>query len=237
MKKLLLASVALLALTATASADIALRLCQDGCGTLQSDFFGAPGQTQFSAINQPFGVFNIANITGSTVGSLVPPTVLSSNQLDIQATAPGSHTLDVWFTAQNLTSPFGIQDLLSSFTVVELTGPTLIPPTLPWTATLQTLYSAANANFTGSVIASANFIGLGTVGQSSNEADPAFNLGAGPYSLTAHYTINTTGPGQANTAISLAVPGPLAGAGIPGLLTACFGLFGLNRWRRRRQAA
>ena len=33
------------------------------------------------------------------------------------------------------------------------------------------------------------------------------------------------------------VPGPLAGAGIPGLLTACFGMFGLNRWRRRRQAA
>ena len=33
MKKLLLASVALLAFTATASADIALRLCQDGCAT------------------------------------------------------------------------------------------------------------------------------------------------------------------------------------------------------------
>lgn len=31
------------------------------------------------------------------------------------------------------------------------------------------------------------------------------------------------------------VPGPVVGAGIPGLLTACFGMFGLNRWRRRRQ--
>jgi len=30
------------------------------------------------------------------------------------------------------------------------------------------------------------------------------------------------------------VPGPIVGAGIPGLLTACFGMFGLNRWRRRR---
>ena len=170
------------------------------------------------------GDFNISNITGSTVGSLVPPTVLSSNQLDIQATAPGSHTLDVWFTAQNLTSPFGIQDLLSSFTVVELTGPKLIPPTLPWTATLQTLYSADNANFTGSVIATANFVGLGTVGQSSNEADPAFNLGAGPYSLTAHYTINTTGPGHANTTISLAVPGRSPGPAFPAcspLVSAC----------------
>lgn len=34
---------------------------------------------------------------------------------------------------------------------------------------------------------------------------------------------------------TLAVPGPIAGAGLPGLLAACFGLFGLNRWRRRRQ--
>ena len=31
-----------------------------------------------------------------------------------------------------------------------------------------------------------------------------------------------------------AVPGPIAGAGIPGLLAACFGLIGLARRRRRR---
>jgi len=33
------------------------------------------------------------------------------------------------------------------------------------------------------------------------------------------------------------VPGPIAGAGIPGLIAGCFSLLGLARWRRRRQVA
>jgi hypothetical protein len=34
-----------------------------------------------------------------------------------------------------------------------------------------------------------------------------------------------------------AVPGPIVGAGLPGLLAGMLGLFGLNRWRRRRTGA
>jgi hypothetical protein len=33
------------------------------------------------------------------------------------------------------------------------------------------------------------------------------------------------------------VPGPIAGAGIPGLIAALTGMFGLNRWRKRRVQA
>ena len=39
------------------------------------------------------------------------------------------------------------------------------------------------------------------------------------------------------TPTPFAVPGPSAGAGIPGLIAACLGMFGLRTWRRRRQLA
>jgi len=42
------------------------------------------------------------------------------------------------------------------------------------------------------------------------------------------------GPFCASPPCDVAVPGPIAGAGIPGLIAACGGLFGLN-WRRRRK--
>jgi len=56
---------------------------------------------------------------------------------------------------------------------------------------------------------------------------PAPCIGASNDGADSFLAFSQSGPG-------VSVPGPVAGAGIPGLIAACSGLFGLNFWRRRR---
>ena len=40
-----------------------------------------------------------------------------------------------------------------------------------------------------------------------------------------------------DVAAAVAVPGPIVGAGIPGLITACMTMLGLGRYRRKQMEA
>jgi len=56
------------------------------------------------------------------------------------------------------------------------------------------------------------------------------------YAFFARMTNLNDGPDSFFIASAQAVPGPIVGAGLPGLITACFALMGLAGWRRRKNA-
>jgi hypothetical protein len=87
------------------------------------------------------------------------------------------------------------------------------------------IFTPLTFTITGTGLALASFNELSV--PPPNGGDPAF--------MVIDIISKTTG----NTGLVdvSAVPGPVIGAGLPGLISACIGLFGLNRWRRRRQTA
>jgi hypothetical protein len=123
---------------------------------------------------------------------LPSPGLLFSDNTDVMvASSAVSHTLDVFITAQGLTTPLGNPlNFISGLTENILLG--------GFTATLSTFVSATNALFGGTALSS-------------------------PYSVTAQYHIVSVAgeAGGANSTINIVgaaptVPGPIAGAGLPG---------------------
>lgn len=220
MKKLLLATALTLAMSVSAMAEtINLMLDQDA-GAFNQTFLGAPNQSTFNATNNSFGNFNIANITGSTTPTTSLPILLTSNTLDVQTTTTTSHVLQVWISANDLVSPIQLVDFFSGFTNVALSD--------GWIVTLETLVSTTNQMFTGTQLDTDTFIGTEIPTVFATNFNTQFDVGDGPYSITAHYTIITDGLGQANSGITVAgveaTPLPAAawmfmgGAGLGGLL-------------------
>ncbi len=179
-----------------------------------------------ASFNNSYGTFSVNIASGLASPAIFFPDILQTASHDV-----GKGTIDVYITASGILSPAGLQSIISTLTSNTLTNAT---------TNLAVYLDTADGVFsticgTCTTLASHLFTAAGIFTQAT-----MVNTGpADGYSITARYTITTTGraTGNANSTINVAaVPGPVVGVGFPGLLAACAALIGMARRRRHRAA-
>jgi hypothetical protein len=165
--------------------------------------------------------FFASSIGGTGSPPLTLPSLFDSNNLSLTSTNGG--TIFIWITDSNITNPLnGVAPFVSRFTADNVGV----------VATLQTFYDSGDGVFTHVTSIGGPF----TSPSGSLQTDTAqanITLTGSPYSITALYELVAALGANANDTIDVSVPGPVVGAGLPGLLAACGGLIALARRRRR----
>src|ERR1700738_2150404 len=146
MRKILLLSASLLALTCTAASagSITIGLQEDAGATQQFS-----GGSNFAITGASTPDFQVNNISASTVPTLPSTTpIFASNALDVRQVSGAAHTLQVFITAQGLMSPAALADL-------EITAyGTSNALNSGWTVIETTLFDQGNGINSGTVISS-----------------------------------------------------------------------------------
>jgi hypothetical protein len=202
--------------------------CTDGCGD------GTPA-------GQPNGGFAVAHLTQNVVGTVDIAIELLNNNVFAGGGFPVAYAFNL----------VGI-DTVTYTNIVNSTY-FAIPNAVN---TNQQVAGAYSMDGFGDFEYGLEYLGKGTscFGTNTCQSTLSFTLSAAGLTLASFLELSTGngsdpanmaldiysgfGPGLGNTGpvdyTTVSVPGPIVGAGIPGLIAACGGMFGLNFWRRRR---
>lgn len=208
------------------AATVTLGVSEDG-GAITT--VGVPG-AGFSSFSGAGPLTNyLVSISGDAQPVEPAPGVLGSNNLSVSSVGSGSHFLDVFVTAQGNTIA-ALINFISSFTLNSTVGTVA--------TTMSSFLDTANGLFTtsGGTVTQLGTAGPFSSGPTTGVSQTSLICGAS-CSVTALYHVATTGAALSNATINVAVPGPIVGAGLPGLAAACFALFALARRRRNTAIA